>query len=193
MSNRIMGLAGIVALLALALVALAPGPAAATARFQATATLSGHVLSADNLPLAGVRLAAFTQAGTTPNRQPVANIQTGADGSYSVSVPAGTIWMNVLTQDVLGQSFWGYDREPVNVDAGAMLTNQDFVIAIRVVSLPPTPLPAATPEPPLPTATPEPPVGMPSSGQPAPAPGLFLLPLLLLVGLGVVLRRRAAR
>ncbi len=195
MFSRMVWLTRIIALAVLTGGALVAGSVAAhpasQPRLQATATLTGQVLSADNVPLAGIRLAAFTQPGTTPDRQPAASIQTDANGRYSVSVPAGPIWMNVLTQDIGGQSFWGYDREPVNVVAGTTLAGQDFVIAIRVVSTPPTPTvvpPAPTPVPPVV----EPPVGMPASGQPGPAPALLLLTLALLISTGLVLRRRAA-
>jgi hypothetical protein len=186
MSNRSFWIAGIAAVLvaAAAFALRAPDPAAARGLAQATATLSGQVRSADNVPLAGIRLAAYTQANTTLDRQPVANITTGTDGRYSVSVPAGPIWMSVLTQDIQGESFWGYDREPVNVTAGATLADQDFVIAIRVLPAGPTPAP--------PTVPAEPPVGMPSSGQPSPLPGAFVLVLVGLIGAGLVLRRRAA-
>jgi hypothetical protein len=162
------------------------GPALARPTAQGTATLSGQVRSADGVPLADIRLAAYTQANTTLDRQPVANIQTDATGRYSVAVPAGPVWMSVLTQDIQGSSFWGYDREPVNVTAGATLTDQDFVIAIRVLPAGATPLPTTTP-------VPEPPVGMPSSGQPNPLPGLWFLAVALVIGAGLVLRRRAAR
>ena len=190
MSRRIPQIMGIGLILVLAFAALGGGgaaaQAAATARLQTTATLSGQVRSADGVPLAGIRLAAYTQANTTQDRQPVVNIQTDAAGRYSVAVPAGPIWMSVLTQDIQGSSFWGYDREPVTVTAGSTLTDQDFVIAIRVLpASPPTPAPTEIP-------VPQPPVGMPASGQPASGPGALFLPLLLLIGAGLVLRRRAA-
>lgn len=199
MSHRMVWFTRFVALVVLALVPFAAGSVAAHPAglppSQATATLTGQVRSANNQPLAGVRLAAFTQPGTTIDRQPAASIQTDAEGRYSVSVPAGPIWMNVLTQDISGQSFWGYDREPVNVVAGTTLADQDFVIAIRVVSVPAPPTvapPAPTPVPPTPapTAVVEP-VGMPASGQPGPVPAWPLLLLAGLIGTGLVLRRAA--
>ncbi len=202
MSRRIVWSIRITALVVLTLLPFVAGAAAAhpapLPRLQTTATLSGQVLSADNAPLAGVYLAAFTQSGATANRQPVANVQTDANGRYSVSVPAGPIWMNVLTQDLGGQSFWGYDREPVNVAAGDTLVDQNFIIAIRVVSTPPTatvapPPPTPLPPAPTPTAVIVEPVGMPASGQPSPLPALLLLSLALLIGTGLALRRLALR
>lgn len=184
MSGRIHRIMGIALMLALAFAALGNSAAARPAPAQATGTLTGLVFSADNVPLAGIHLAVYNQPNTVQDRQPIALTDSGPDGRYSVSVPAGRVWMAVLTQDIRGESFWGYDRLPADVAAGATLTDQDFVIAIRVVAAPPPP---ATPTP----APPEPPVGMPSSGQPAPAPGGLILTLLLLVGAGLVLRRRA--
>jgi hypothetical protein len=187
MSRRIHRIMGIALVLALAFAALSSGAAAHPAPAQATGTLTGLVYSADNVPLAGIHLAVYNQPNTTQDRQPIATTDSGPDGRYSVSVPPGQVWMAVLTQDIRGESFWGYDRVPVNVAAGATLTDQDFVIAIRVVSTPPPPA-APTPAPP----PPEPPVGMPSSGQPSPLPGGVVVSLLLLIGAGLVLRRRAA-
>jgi hypothetical protein len=187
MSSRLQRIMGIALALVLGLTALSGGAAAAhpaaNVQAQATGTLTGLVYSADNVPLAGIHLAVYNQPNTVQDRQPIATTDSGADGRYSISVPAGRVWMAVLTQDIRGESFWGYDRQPADVAAGATLTDQDFVIAIRVV---------ATPPPPTPEPTPPPPVGMPSSGQPFPAPTALVLTLLLLIGAGLVLRRRTA-
>ena len=187
MSRRMHRIMGIALVLALAFAALGSSAAARPAPAQATGTLTGLVFSADNVPLPGIHLAVYDQPNTTQDRQPIATTDSGPDGRYSVSVPAGRVWMAVLTQDIRGQSFWGYDRVAADVAAGATLTDQDFVIAIRVVAAPPAP---ATPTPAPPP--PEPPVGMPSSGQPSPLPGGLFVTLLLLIGAGLVLRRRAA-
>lgn len=157
-----------VALLLVGLAALA-GRAAAAPAAQAGGTVSGQVLSADNVPLANVKLAAYTEQQGAANRVPVASFQSDAQGRYTVQVPAGRITVAFLTQDILGQSFWGYDNLPVDVAAGATVTGQDFRVAIRVVpstaptaapTAEPTVAPAPTAEP---TATPMP-VGMPSTG-----------------------------
>ena len=103
------------------------------------------------------------------------------------SVPAGTVWMEFETQDINGQSFWGYDNLPVNVAAGETVTGQDFRVAIRIVSeLPPAvppaiPPPAVSPLPGMPTTGAGPDLRLPLAG------GLGLLLLLF----GLVLRRRA--
>jgi LPXTG-motif cell wall-anchored protein len=152
-----------------------------------TGTITGQVLSLDDVPLPNVQLAAFAQAPGTPNRTQLGAFQSDAQGRYSAQVPAGTVWMEFLTQDIAGQSFWGYDNLPVNVAAGETVTGQDFRVAIRIVSEPQAPAP-------LPPANPVVLPGMPTTGS-APNP---LLPLaaglaLLLTLSGLALRRRAAR
>ena len=163
-------------------------PAAAAPLGQAgTGTLTGQVLSEDNVPLPNVRLAAFGEAPGTPNRTPLAEFQSGAQGRYSVQVPAGTVWLEFLTQDIGGQSFWGYSNLPVNVAAGQTVSGQDFRVAIRVVSAPPvvvSPPPVVAPQPP----------GMPSTGSgPDALPSLTAGFALLVALSGVALRRRAKR
>jgi hypothetical protein len=177
-------------LLGAALLACMPasaGPVVAAPVGQAgTGTITGQVLSLDNVPLPDVRLGAF-DAVPSPDRVALAEVRSDAQGRFSVQVPAGTIWMFFFTQDIRGESFWGYSNLPVDVAAGATVSGQDFRVAIRVVSVPePAPAPA-----PAPVA---PPPGMPSTGA-----GLDLaLPLaggigLLLFALGLVQRRRAMR
>ena len=157
------------------------GPAAAAPLGQAgTGTITGQVLSLDNVALPNVRLAAFAQAPNTPNRAPLAEFQSDAQGRFSIQVPAGTVWTEFLTQDIGGQSFWGYSNLPVTVAAGQTVSGQDFRVAIRVVSEPLAPV--------------QPPPGMPTTGS---GPEL-LLPVagalgLLLFMFGLVQRRRATR
>jgi hypothetical protein len=171
-------------LLAGALVSV--GPVAAAPLGQAgTGTITGQVLSLDDVALPNVKLAAFAQAPGTPNRAMLGEFQSDAQGRYSVQVPEGQVWMEFETQDINGQSFWGYDNLPVNVAAGQTITGQDFRVAIRIVSAPP----ASAPPPVI-----APPPGMPTTGA-----GLDLrLPLLgglglLMMMLGLVQRRRAPR
>lgn len=162
------------------------GPAAAAPLEQAgTGTITGQVLSLDNVPLPGVRLAAFAQAPNTGPRTPLAEFQSDAQGSYSVQVPAGTVWVEFLTQDIRGESFWGYSNLAVEVAAGQTVTGQDFRVAIRIVSEPTAPVQPVQPV--------QPP-GMPATGAGA-APTLPLAAGLglLLVALGLVQRRRALR
>ena len=217
-SLRLMQRGMVALLLALALCVGVVGTAAAHPVAQAgTATISGRVYSADGQGLPNVKLAAYNQSGGSPNRVALLEFQSGADGRYSVQVPAGTVWMAFLTQDVLGQSFWGYDYTPINVVAGVNQSNINFEVAIRVVStpqpvatavpptaVPPTAVPPTavppTPLPPPPTiAPPEPPMPQPTPGMPVaghgttPLDGLLLLVLgVLALGSGLVLHRRLA-
>jgi hypothetical protein len=166
------------------------GPTAAAPLGQAgTGTITGQVLSLNDVPLPNVHLAAFAQGPSTRNRPMLAQVQSDAQGRYSVQVPAGTVWMEFETQDINGQSFWGYDNLPVNVADGQTVTGQDFRVAIRIVSelptavVPPTavPPPPASPLPGMPTTGAGPDLRLPLAG------GLGLLLLLF----GLALRRRA--
>lgn len=169
-------------------------PAAAAPPAQAgTGTITGQVLSLDDVPLPGVHLSAYTQDPSVPNRTPAAQIQSDAKGQYSVAVPAGTVWMQFETQDVLGQSFWGYSNKPVEVAAGQTVTGQDFRVAIRVVSEPPTAVPATAV--PVPTAEPLP--GMPTTGagpdMNVPLAAVLGLLMLLTGSVWMIAQRRAQR
>ena len=151
-----------------------------------TATIRGQVVSLDNVPLSGITIAAYDQPNTTPNRTPLTQTSTGADGSYSLTVPPGTIWVAMLTAER-----WGYDYTPISLKAGEVVDNVIFVPAIRVL---PAGAPTATAGP-APVATPAPvvaPPGMPTTGAP-PDPGLPLIvtvfgSILLCCG-GLALRR----
>ena len=151
-----------------------------------TGTITGQVLDLDNVALPNVHLAAFAQAPGTPNRVKLGEFQSDTQGRYSVQVPAGQVWMEFETQDIGGQSFWGYDNLPVDVAAGQTVSGQDFRVAIRVVSEPPT----AVQEPSTIGSAP----GMPRTGagldQRLPLASALGLIMLLL---GVVQRRRVAR
>jgi len=125
-----------------------------------TGTITGKVISLDNVPLPNVLLSAYGQDPSIPNRTPLGQVRSDAQGQYSIQVPAGQVWMQFETQDVLGKSFWGYSNKPVQVAAGQTVTGQDFVVAIRVVSEPTAVPPTAVPAPPTavpPTATAVPP------------------------------------
>src|SRR5690242_12413474 len=71
-----------------------------------TGTITGQVISLDNVPLPNVLLSAYAQDPSTPNRTPLGQVRSDAKGQYSIQVPPGTVWMQFETQDVLGQSFW---------------------------------------------------------------------------------------
>ena len=103
-----------------------------------TGTITGQVLGLDDVPLANVRLAAFAQGPTVPDRTRLAEIVTDTQGRYSVQVPEGMVWVEFQTQDINGQTFWGYSNLPVNVTAGQTVSGQDFRVAIGVVSRPPS-------------------------------------------------------
>jgi hypothetical protein len=151
-----------------------------------TATIRGQVVSLDNVPLGGVTIAAYDQPNTTPNRTPLTQTSTGADGHYSLTVPPGTIWVAMLTAER-----WGYDYTPISVKAGEVVDNVIFVPAVRVL---PAGEPTATAAP-APGATPPPvaaPPGMPTTGTPSPPARLPLVLVvfgaILLCGAGLGLR-----
>jgi hypothetical protein len=150
-----------------------------------TATIQGQVISLDNVPLSGITIAAYDQPNTTPNRTPLTQTSTGADGRFSLTVPPGTIWVAMLTAER-----WGYDYTPISVKAGDVVENVIFVPAIRVL---PGGAPTATAGPaPVATATPAvAPPGMPTTGAP-PVAGLPLVlavfGALLLCCAGLILR-----
>jgi hypothetical protein len=172
----------------LACTATSAGRAVAAPLGQAgTGTITGQVLSLDDVPLPNVKLAAFAQAPGTPDRIKLADVQSDAQGRYSVQVPAGQIWMEFLTQDIAGQSFWGYDNLPVNLASGQTIGDQNFRVAIRIVSEPTAPV--STPVPSVPASPP----GMPTTGA---GTGMLLPAIMLgvmLLLLGLVQRRRAPR
>jgi hypothetical protein len=161
-------------------------PAGAAPLGQAgTGTIMGQVLSLDNVPLPNVRLAAYAQAPGTPNRTALAEFRSDAQGRYSIEVPTGQVWVEFLTQDIGGQSFWGYSNVAVDVAAGQTISGHDFRVALRVVSEPP----AVSPPAPV-----SPPPGMPTTGA-GPDLGLSLAGALglLLLFFGLTLRRLAPR
>jgi hypothetical protein len=143
------------------------GPAGAAPLGQAgTGTVTGHVRSLDNVSLPNVLIAAYNTPQSTPNRPKVGETKTDAQGNYSIQVPAGMIWTSFETQDVLGQSFWGYDNKPIQVAAGQTITGQDFVVAIRVVQEPPTAVPATAVPPTAVPPTAVPPTAVPPTAVP---------------------------
>lgn len=151
-----------------------------------TATIRGQVVSLDNVPLSGITIAAYDQPNTTPNRTPLTQTSTGADGRFSLTVPPGTIWVAMLTAER-----WGYDYTPISVKAGDVVENVVFVPAVRVL---PAGEPTATAAP-APVVTPTPggtPPGMPTTGAPPIAAGLAVVlavcGAILLCCAGLILR-----
>jgi hypothetical protein len=155
-----------------------------------TATIRGQVISLDNVPLSGITVAAYDQPNTTPNRTPLVQTTTGADGRFSLTVPPGTIWVAMLTAER-----WGSDYTPSSVKAGEVVENVVFVPAVRVL---PAGAPTATAGP-APVATPVPgetTPGMPTTGSSPPGPGVPLILVVLgsiLVCCGGLALRRGSR
>ncbi|MEO5952557.1 MAG: hypothetical protein ABIQ44_08855, partial [Chloroflexia bacterium] len=80
-------LLGIV-ILACAFAGAGAGAASAAPLGQAaTGTITGQVLSLDDVALPNVKLAAFAQAPGTPNRLQLGQFESDAQGRYSVQVP----------------------------------------------------------------------------------------------------------
>src|SRR5689334_9103935 len=119
----------LLAALLLACAFASAGSAAAPLGQAGTGTVTGQALSLDNIPLPNVRLAAFAQGPDTPNRTALTEFQTDAAGHYAIQVPAGTVWIEFLTQNIGGRIFWGYSNLPVNVAAGQTVSGQDFRVA----------------------------------------------------------------
>jgi hypothetical protein len=127
------------------------------------ATMSGRVTSQDGVPLGGINIIANDRAVTGVKQAPQAPALnaavTAADGTYTLSVPAGQIWLKVQSG-----SAWGYQLNPVNVNAGDTITGADFVVAIRVLGRSNFPAPATVPTPSS-DVSPSIGVGMPQTGQ----------------------------
>ena len=173
-------------------------PLAATDALPLVATVTGRVVSKDNVPLGGMNIVAHNRFDTGVRQvappTTLSRTLTNEDGTYSLTVPAGPIWLTLKTGAV-----WGYQLNPITFSAGQTVTGADFVAAISV--LPRLAFPAATTAAAPPTATPaqavSPAVGMPATGQGAGAGAWVVLALLgaisMLAGATLALRGRAAR
>ena len=120
-------------------------------------TLQGRVIHWDGTPVAGATVAALL--GPLETDKELTHTTTAADGSWSLSVPAGTpYWLHVRT---LG-TWWGYSYEPpFTLADGETVSQIYFALGPRSVKdvVLPAPVSNATPVPPtvtLPTATPAP-------------------------------------
>lgn len=145
------------------------------------ATMSGRVTSLDGVPLGGMNIVAQNQVdtGVRQVQQPptLSATVTDADGTFTLPVPAGPVWLTLKSG-----AMWGYQRKPVEVQAGETLTNADFVAAVRVLDRSNFPLATPTAAP----ATPISNVGPLLGGMPATGTGGTPLLWLALVALGVV-------
>jgi hypothetical protein len=163
------------------------------------ATVTGRVLSKNNVPLGGMNIVAHDRFDTGVRQvAPPTTFNrtlTNEDGTYSLAVPAGVVWLTLKTGAV-----WGYQLNPITFSAGQTVSGADFVAAVSV--LPRLAFPSPTAEATLaPTATPvqavSPVVGMPATGQgPGPGPWAVLAALgalATLAGSALALRGRGAR
>ncbi len=120
-------------------------------------TLQGRVIRWDGTPVAGATVAALL--GPLETDKELTHATTAADGSWSLSVPAGTpYWVHVRTFG----TWWGYSYEPpFTLADGETVSQIYFALGPRSVKdvVLPAPVSNATPVPPtvtLPTATPAP-------------------------------------
>jgi hypothetical protein len=120
-------------------------------------TLQGRVIHWDGTPVAGATVAALL--GPLETDKELTHTTTAADGSWSLSVPAGApYWVHVRTFG----TWWGYSYEPpFTLADGEVVSQIYFALGPRSVKdvVLPAPVSNATPVPPtvtLPTATPAP-------------------------------------
>ncbi len=135
------------------------------------ATMKGRVTSLDGVPLGGINIVANGQqdTGVRQVQQPptLRATVTDADGTYTLPVPAGQIWLTLKSGAV-----WGYQLKPVTISAGETVTGADFVAAVRVLDRSAFPTATAVPAPtapasPISNVSPQLGVGMPSTGHEA--------------------------
>jgi len=118
----------LVVIMAAALLLLAGGAHAAFA--QATSgTVTGKVVRWNGDPVSGATVRALT--GWLETDQEISRTTTGADGSYTLSVPAGqTAWIHV---DTLG-TWWGYSyKPPFTLRPGEVISQVYFALGPRDV------------------------------------------------------------
>ncbi len=158
------------------------------------ATVHGRVTSSDGVPLGGINIIANGRQDTGVRQLPppptLSATVTDADGTYTLQVPAGQIWLTLKTG-----ANWGYQLNPMNITSGQTVTGADFVVAMRVLDRSAFPTATAVPvptppTPPISNVGPQLGVGMPETGQREDGNlGLVLAVLgLLAVGGGVLAR-----
>ncbi len=194
--------------LAAALLLLAGSATAASAQ-GASGTVTGKVVRWNGQPVAGATMRALTDPNNLSTD--VAHTTTGPDGSYTLTVPAGTpYWIHV---DTYG-TWWGYAYQvPFTLRPGEILSKVYFALGPRAVHEITLPTPVSNIGPitganPTATAAPvsnvKPEVGynspsgaapgMPRTGAPdAAGPVAALLAALLLLSAGIAVRRLGAR
>jgi hypothetical protein len=110
--------------------ALALGLSAQSAAAQAAdAVVSGKAVRWNGEPIAGATIAAL---GGPLETDPVLDqTTTGADGSYTLTVPAGqTVWVHIRTFG----TWWGYSyHTPFNLRGGEQLSQVFFALGPRDV------------------------------------------------------------
>ena len=120
--------------LAAALLLIVCGTNAAFAQ-AGTSTVTGKVVRWTGDPVAGATVRALS--GWLETDQELARTTTGADGSYTLSVPAGqTVWVHV---DTLG-TWWGYSYKPsFNLRPAETISQVYFALGprdVKVITLP---------------------------------------------------------
>ena len=157
----------------------------AVAPVPLVATMTGRVTSLDGVPLGGMNIVATSRIDTGVRQiQPPPTLSatvTKPDGTYTLPVPAGPVWLTLQSGAV-----WGYQRKPVQVRPGQTITGADFVAAVRVLNRSAFPTATVLPVPAVPAlpiahVAPQLGVGMPATGQGA-TPDLWLA----LAALGLV-------
>jgi LPXTG-motif cell wall-anchored protein len=128
---------------------------------SATGTLSGKAVRWNGEPISGATIAVL--AGPLETDQQLDSTTTAADGSYTITAPAGqTVWLHIRTFG----TWWGYSYYvPFNLKPGESISQVFFALGPRDVKEPitlPTPVSNVAPE----TGTNEPPAQPPATQQP---------------------------
>ena len=138
----------------------------------ASGTLAGKAVRWSGAPIAGATVAAL--AGPLETDAEIAHTTTGADGSWSLAVPAGTpYWVHIRTFG----TWWGYSYQtPFALQAGETVSQIYFVLGPRdvkeaVLPAPVSSLPAPVIAPPavVPPALPATATAPPALPSPTPA------------------------
>jgi LPXTG-motif cell wall-anchored protein len=138
----------------------------ATAAFaqSGSGTVTGKAVRWNGDAIAGATMRALT--GPLETAKEVARTTTAADGSYSLSVPAGTpYWIHI---DTFG-SWWGYSYQtPFTLRPGETISQVYFALGPRDVKEIALPAPVSNVGPAV--GVNEPPPAAPAPAAPAPAP-----------------------
>ncbi len=112
---------------------------------SATGTLSGKAVRWNGEPISGATIAVL--AGPLETDQQLDSTTTAADGSYSITAPAGQkVWLHIRTFG----TWWGYSYYiPFNLKPGESISQVFFALGPRNVAAPitlPTPVSNVGPE-----------------------------------------------